>query len=226
VRRPRVRGPEFEEMPRCRWLRFTLLALSIAIAIGVVAPVAVFAKDGGGGNGGGGNGNGGGGNQGNGGGGGNQGHGGGGDDGGGDDGGGDDGGGGHGGDDGGGDHGGGDDHGDDGNGNDNGGIGGGNGGTGGEGQGRGRTRGGGLDNWDNSGSVEARGAVATGVAVPLKRVIPMVRQAVPGRVLNVDLEQVAGGGWVYKFLVLDGQGKYSEVYVDALRNRIVKVRER
>jgi len=74
--------------------------------------------------------------------------------------------------------------------------------------------------------LEARGAVATGVAVPLKRVIPMVRQAVPGRVLNVDLEQVAGGGWVYKLLVLDGQGKYSEVYVDALRNRIVKVRER
>lgn len=199
-------------MPRCRWLRFALFALSIAIVIGAVSPVAVYAKDGGGGGGG----NGGGGNQGNGGGG-NEGHGGGGDDGGGDD-----GGEGHGGDDGGGDHGGGDDHGGD----DDHGNGNGNGGTGGEGQGRGRTRGGGLGNWDNSGSVEARGAVASGVAVPLKRVIPMVRQAVPGRVLDVDLQQVAGGGWVYKFLVLDGQGKYSEVYVDALRNRIVKVRER
>ena len=56
--------------------------------------------------------------------------------------------------------------------------------------------------------------------------IPTVSQAVPGRVLDVDLQQWAGGGLVYKFLVLDGQGKYSEVYVDALRNRIVRVRER
>jgi hypothetical protein len=31
---------------------------------------------------------------------------------------------------------------------------------------------------------------------------------------------------VYKFLVLSGEGKYSEVFVDASRNRIVRVRER
>ncbi|HET7717788.1 MAG TPA: hypothetical protein VFK86_19345 [Bauldia sp.] len=48
----------------------------------------------------------------------------------------------------------------------------------------------------------------------------------PGRVLDVDLQQWRTGGWVYKFLILSREGAYSEVYVDALRNRIVRVRER
>jgi uncharacterized membrane protein YkoI len=64
------------------------------------------------------------------------------------------------------------------------------------------------------------------VALPLNRVIPVVQQAVPGRVLDVDLQQGATGGWVYKFLVLSRDGGYSEVFVDALRNRIVRIRER
>ncbi|MCB1502057.1 MAG: hypothetical protein KDK07_20110, partial [Bauldia sp.] len=81
------------------------------------------------------------------------------------------------------------------------------------------------DGW-SSGSSEARGAVSRGVAVPLSRVIPMVGQAVPGRVLDVDLQQGTGGRWVYKLLVLDGAGEYNEVTVDALRNRIIRVRER
>ena len=96
---------------------------------------------------------------------------------------------------------------------------------GGDGPGRGRNRGG-EGNWDTSGSKEARGAVSHGVALPLARVIPVVRQAVPGRVLDIDLQQWASGGWVYRFLVLDSHGRYSEVFVDALRNRIVKVRGR
>ena len=65
-----------------------------------------------------------------------------------------------------------------------------------------------------------------GVALPLNRVMPVVRQAVPGRVLDVDLQQWATGGWVYKFLVLNSEGEYSEVFVDALSRRIVRVRER
>jgi uncharacterized membrane protein YkoI len=84
----------------------------------------------------------------------------------------------------------------------------------------------GLSGWDNSGSSEARGAVSHGVALPLARVLPLVRTRVPGKVLNIDLQQRAGGAWVYKFLVLDRQGAYSEVLVDALRNRIVGVRRR
>ena len=68
--------------------------------------------------------------------------------------------------------------------------------------------------------------MSQGVALPLNRVIPVVRQAVPGRVLDVDLQQWATGGWVYKFLVLNSEGEYSEVFVDALSRRIVRVRER
>ena len=134
--------------------------------------------------------------------------------------------------DGGGDHGGGDDggHDDGGHGGDDrghgGGGGGGNsgggGGSGGSGSSRQHRE---NDGW-SSGSSEARGAVSRGVAIPLNRVIPMVRQAVPGRVLDVDLEQATGGGWVYKLLVLDGEGEYNEVTVDALRNRIIRVSER
>ena len=68
-------------------------------------------------------------------------------------------------------------------------------------------RGGGSGDWDNSGSTEARGAVSRGVALPLNRVIPVVRQAVPGKVLDVDLQQWSTGGWVYKFLVLSREGE-------------------
>lgn len=188
-------------MPRRPWLRPTLLTAAILFSVGILAPVAAVAKDGGSGSSGSGSGSGGGSNTGSGGG--NSGHGGG-DDGGGDDngGGGDDGGGGDGGD----DHGGG-------------------GGTSGA-PGQGKGRGGGSGDWDNSGSSEARGAVSRGVALPLNRVISVVRQAVPGRVLDVDLQQGATGRWVYKFLVLSRDGEYSEVFVDALRNRIVRIRER
>jgi hypothetical protein len=96
----------------------------------------------------------------------------------------------------------------------------------GNGGGPGPSRQGGGGEWGESGSDEARGAVSRGVAIPLRRVIPVVRQAVPGRVLDVDLQQISGGGWVYKFLVLDGEGEYNEVTVDALQNRIIRVRER
>lgn len=179
-----------------RWPWVRPMLVATAMLFAVGVVAPVAAKDGGGGN----NGHGGNGN----GGGGNSGHGGG-DDSGGDD----DGGGGKGG--------GGDD------------IGGGGGDDGGDGdsdgRGRGRGRGGGGD-WDNSGSSEARGAVSKGVALPLNRVMPLVQQAVPGRVLDVDLQQWTSGAWVYKFLVLSGQGAYSEVFVDALSRRIVRVRER
>lgn len=190
-------------MSRRPWFRPFLVASAILFSVGVLAPVAAVAKDGGS-SGGSGSGSGsghGGGNSGSGGGGG--------DDGGGDDGGGD-GGGGE-------DHGGGgDDHGGDS----------GTGGGGGTGGGPGRSKGRGGGDWDNSGSTEARSAVSGGMALPLNRVMPVVRRAVPGRVLNVDLQQWATGGWVYKFLVLSSEGAYSEVIVDALSRRIVKVSER
>lgn len=120
--------------------------------------------------------------------------------------------GGHGGEDGGGDHGGG--HGGD----DNGGH-----GSGGGGHDSGAGYGGG---WDNSSSNQARGLVRDGQALSLSRVIPTVRQAIPGRVLDVDLLRLKGGGWVYKFRVLARDGAYLEVFVDALRNWILQTRRR
>lgn len=218
-------------MPRRAWIRPILIAAAILFAVGVAAPAGVMAKDGGNSGSGSGNSGGGGGKGGSGSG--NSGHGGGGDDGGGKGGGGggdDDGGGkgrgGGGGDDDDDNGGRGDDRGGGGGRDDRGGGGGGSGGPGpGQNQGKGKGRGG-SGNWDNSGSNEVRGAVSRGTALPLNRVMPVVRKAVPGKVLDVDLQQWSAGGWVYKFLVLNGEGKYSEVFVDASHNRIVRVRQR
>lgn len=80
--------------------------------------------------------------------------------------------------------------------------------------------------WDNSGSGDARRAVSGGKALPLARVMPVVRKVAPGQVLEVDLQRAVGGSWVYKFLVLSSGGAYREVTVDALGNRVIRVRER
>ena len=53
-----------------------------------------------------------------------------------------------------------------------------------------------------------------------------MRRAVPGKVLDVDLQRLKAGGWVYKFRVLTGAGVYMEVFVDALRNEVLQVRRR
>ena len=77
-----------------------------------------------------------------------------------------------------------------------------------------------------SGSAEARAAVAKGWALPLRVVMPTARKAGAGKLLDVDLRRTTAGGWVYQFLFLASDGRYREVYVDALRNRVVKVRKR
>ena len=98
-----------------------------------------------------------------------------------------------------------------------------NGGSGGGGHDGGSGYGGG---WDNSSSNQARTVVKDGEALSLSQVIPTVRQAIPGRVLDVDLLPLKGGGWVYKFRVLASDGAYLEVFVDALSNRILQTRRR
>jgi Peptidase propeptide and YPEB domain len=126
-----------------------------------------------------------------------------------------------GGNDGGGDHGG---SGGGGGGGDNGGSGGaGGGGHGDNGHDGGSGYGGG---WDNSSSYQARSVVKDGEALSLSKVIPTVRQAISGQVLDVDLLRLKGGGWVYKFRVLARDGAYLEVFVDALSNRILQTRRR
>jgi hypothetical protein len=101
-----------------------------------------------------------------------------------------------------GDHGGGDDHG---------------------GKGSGKSGGG---DWDHSGSSDARGAVSQGRALPLRQVLPTVRKAAPGKVLDVDLQQSPQGRLIYKFLVLGRDGTYAEVLVDAAKSRLMDVRKR
>lgn len=81
-------------------------------------------------------------------------------------------------------------------------------------------------NTKESGSAEARAAVAKGWALPLRVVMPTARKAGAGKLLDVDLRRTTAGGWVYQFLFLASDGRYREVYVDALRNRVVKVRKR
>lgn len=111
---------------------------------------------------------------------------------------------------GGGDDGGGDNHGS-----------GGSGGSGNSGSG-----GGGKGDFDTSGSREARNAVAKGMALSLSKVIPTVKRKFPGNILDVDLRSAGGGRLVYRFLVLSREGSYREVDIDALRNVVVRVRDR
>jgi uncharacterized membrane protein YkoI len=66
-------------------------------------------------------------------------------------------------------------------------------------------------------------AVASGHAAPLSQVMAMVRVAVPGEVLDVALNEGAGGVWTYRFTVLTRQGEYCDVTVDARRNKLMQV---
>jgi hypothetical protein len=85
---------------------------------------------------------------------------------------------------------------------------------------------GGPGSWGSSSSTDARNAVTRGWVVPLGSVLATVKRSVPGKVLEVDLQQSTGGLWFYKFLVLTRDGRYREIFVDARRNQILRVRTR
>ena len=85
---------------------------------------------------------------------------------------------------------------------------------------------GGPGSWGSSSSTDARNAVARGWVVPLGSVLATVKRSVPGKVLEVDLQQSTSGLWFYKFLVLTRDGRYREIFVDARRNQILRVRTR
>ena len=111
---------------------------------------------------------------------------------------------------------------------------------GGEDGGGGRGRGGGDDSRggrDEDGGRRGRGAanlapdiareaVSKGWALSLGAVLPTVAAAVPGDILDVHLQQVRGGDWVYEVLVLTPDRRYRQVLVDARRNRILQIRRR
>lgn len=80
--------------------------------------------------------------------------------------------------------------------------------------------------WGSSTADSARQAAQDGLIVSLGSVLSVVRAAVPGDILEVDLRFAGAGEWRYELLILDGTGHYREVVVDARRNRILQMRRR
>lgn len=72
----------------------------------------------------------------------------------------------------------------------------------------------------------AREVVRRGGALPLADVLPTVRQAAPGRILDVRLAPDPTGAWHYHVLVLQPDGRYRDVRVDGKRNKILEIRRR
>jgi uncharacterized membrane protein YkoI len=68
--------------------------------------------------------------------------------------------------------------------------------------------------------------VSQGWALPLSSVLPTVLRAVPGQVLEVDLNQSESGEWQYEFLGLTKDRRYRQVLVDARRNQILAISPR
>lgn len=68
--------------------------------------------------------------------------------------------------------------------------------------------------------VEARELLKRGEIVPLAQVLDVVRQRVPGDVIEVELER-DDGLWQYKVKVLTPTGQVRKLYLDA-RNAAVK----
>jgi uncharacterized membrane protein YkoI len=78
----------------------------------------------------------------------------------------------------------------------------------------------------NNDQERARHAVASGMALPLSEITPTVQRVAPGRILDINLDQIANSSWVYGFVVLSSEGTYQEVFIDARRNSILEVRRR
>ena len=60
----------------------------------------------------------------------------------------------------------------------------------------------------------------------MNHVLPTIRKAAPGQILEVDLRQAQTGEWQYEFLVLAKDRHYQEIVVDAQRNQIIGIRRR
>jgi uncharacterized membrane protein YkoI len=61
---------------------------------------------------------------------------------------------------------------------------------------------------------------------PLGDVLPTLREAAPGQLLEVNLRARPDGVWVYEFVVLSPAGQYREVLLDAKANRVLGMRNR
>jgi uncharacterized membrane protein YkoI len=62
--------------------------------------------------------------------------------------------------------------------------------------------------------------------LPLAQILPTVRAAVPGDILDVQFGRLQGGALVYDVTVVSETGQFRQVIVDARRNRIIETRRR
>jgi len=77
---------------------------------------------------------------------------------------------------------------------------------------------------DRDQTTRIRAAVARGQLLPLPRVLAIARARVPGRLLDVELEE-DGRRLLYEVKILTRSGRVVEVTVNARNGRILEVEE-
>lgn len=82
---------------------------------------------------------------------------------------------------------------------------------------------GGDDDDDKRDQDRARRARERGEVLPLERILEAVRAQVAGEIVRVELER-EGGIWVYEVRVIDASGRRVEVYVDAAKAVVIKIK--
>ena len=70
-----------------------------------------------------------------------------------------------------------------------------------------------------------RDAVARGEAQSLGDILPALRRAAPGKILNISFGQ-GGAGYMYTFTVLTDAGRYFDVSIDARSGATVAMKAR
>ena len=71
----------------------------------------------------------------------------------------------------------------------------------------------------------ARRAVEAGQVLPLPAVLEHLQRAVPGQVLEVELEQ-EGGRWIYEIKLITPAGQLTKVKLDARTAEVLRVKPR
>jgi len=72
----------------------------------------------------------------------------------------------------------------------------------------------------------ARRAVSRGDAQPLSQIMAKVSPRYPGKLLNAQLKNRGDKNqWIYRLRILTGQGKVTELVVDAKSGRVLQVRK-
>ena len=70
-----------------------------------------------------------------------------------------------------------------------------------------------------------RAAVARGEIRPLAEILAIVRSKVPGEVAKVEIKH-KNGLWIYEFRIVGDKGRLFEIYVDARRGKIERIKEK